>query len=167
LLRLLLLPKARALADTPLSAAIQDAIWIVPVVQCVHIVAVAGLIGAVLMLDLKILGFAGRSQSLKDAARRFAPSIWWCAAVAAATGAVMIVAEPVRDLINTAFWSKMLALLTGLAITFAFQARGGELETTPRGRVVLRTGAIASLLVWAAAVLLGRLIAYAQLNLGA
>jgi hypothetical protein len=165
-----LLPWARTLADTPLSTAIQNALWIVPAVQCVHILAVAGIVGAVLMLDLRILGLAGASQSLDSAARRFTPWIWGCGAMALTTGLVMVIAEPVRDLINLAFWAKMSALLVGLAATAGFQralnSNGGAWEASPGGRTILRAGAIATLLIWSAVVVLGRLIAYAQIKLG-
>ncbi|NQE61483.1 DUF6644 family protein [Caulobacter sp. RHG1] len=165
-----ILSAARALADTPLSLAFQEALWLVPATQCLHILAVGLLVGSALMLNLRILGEAGASQTLLATSQRFTPWIWITAAVALATGLVMVIAEPVRDLVNLVFWSKMAAVLVGLGATLALQRlirrHGEKLDRAGAPRMLLRAAAVAVTGLWAGVVVLGRLIAYAQLKLG-
>ena len=54
------------LAESSLSVAIQTNPWVVPTVQSIHIVAIGGVVSAVLMIDLRVLGWAGRDQSLTE-----------------------------------------------------------------------------------------------------
>ena len=157
---------ANWLAKAGASQAIQEHAWIIPVVQCVHIVAIAVVMGSVLMTNLRILEIAGRSQTMTSTARRFMPWLWWGLAIAAVTGIVMIVGEPVRELVNPAFWSKMTLLALSLGAAALFQAtlthRLAFWERTSAERKFTRILAVASLLVWVGIVILGRWIAYAQ-----
>ena len=82
------------LEQTALSQAI------VPAVQTVHIVAIATVIGAVLMLNLRLLGLVGLDQPVARFSARFLPVIWWTLPVLLVTGAVMIIADPARSLKN-------------------------------------------------------------------
>ena len=52
---------------------IQTHEWIIPTVQSVHIVAIGIVLASVFMIDLRILGVAGRDQSLVDTTARFGP----------------------------------------------------------------------------------------------
>ncbi len=54
------------LAATPISQLIQNAFWVIPTVQTVHIVSIAIVMTSMAMLDLRLIGVAGRRQSLTD-----------------------------------------------------------------------------------------------------
>lgn len=154
------------LAGTSASQFIQENLWVVPTIQTVHILAVAMVMGSVLMLELRILGVAARSQTLGQTARRYTPWIWAALSVLLATGGVMIVGEPVRELMNVVFWSKMgLVVLAALA-TLAFQRvvlrAATDADPSPGARRGLSFAALLTLLVWFAIIILGRWIAYAQ-----
>ena len=88
-------PFALWLSSTPPSVFIQEHnAWTIPTMQSVHIVGIALVMGSALMLQLRILGWAGRDQTLQQAVRRFGPwlsaSLW----LMLATGALMIVGQP-------------------------------------------------------------------------
>ena len=61
------------LEQTALSQANQSTAWIVPAVQTVHIVAIATVIGAVLMLNLRLLGLVSRDQPIGRPPRASCP----------------------------------------------------------------------------------------------
>ena len=62
---------------TPLSQAIQNAPWVVPTVQTVHILAIAALMASMLMINLRLVNWVGRDQPLAQVSQRFCPVIWW------------------------------------------------------------------------------------------
>jgi hypothetical protein len=131
------------LAQTPLSTAIQVNEWVIPTVQSIHIVAIGVVLGSVLMVTLRVLGLAAREQSLADTHARFAPWMWTGLTVLLATGLVMIVGEPARQLLTLSFWLKMALVILVVLVR----------PRTPAPAFLM-------LLVWLAIVVLGRLIAY-------
>jgi len=150
--------------QTPLSQAIQVANWVVPVVQTVHILAIAVVASSVLMIDLRLIGVVWADRSMKDVSSRFLPFVWWPLLILFATGAVMIIGEPARSLKNPAFQLKMMLLVAALVATgliHFFQRRNTEFGDLSRGpRVAAVTVAIVSLLLWSAIIFAGRWIAY-------
>lgn len=153
------------LAATPASQFLQTTEWIVPAVQSVHILSIAVVISAVLMVHLHTLGFAMRSQSSALLAARFLPGLWWALVVLLLSGATLIVAEPERSLQSPMFQLKMLLLIVAITLTLLYQLPlrkdPAYWTKTPMRRTNSMAVAIASLLVWVGIVFAGRWIAYA------
>jgi len=135
------------LEQTSLSQAIQSTGWVVPAVQTIHILAIAVVLSAVLMLNLRLLGIVGSDQPLARVTSRFRPVIWWTLPILLATGVVMIIGEPARSLANSVFQLKMLLLLAAIAVTASFHRHS-------------RILALLSLSLWVGIVFAGRWIAY-------
>src|SRR5579884_3060591 len=95
------------LAATPVSLFIQTTDWIIPTVQTVHILCIAVVISAALMVHLHTLGLAMRSQASVVLTRRFLPWTWGALLLLLLTGAILVVAEPGRSLPNPVFQLKM------------------------------------------------------------
>ena len=109
------------LSQTPLSNLIQTVEWIIPMVQSVHIVCIAIVMGSVSLIDLRLLNITGRSQSISSMTTRLLPWVWSALVILLITGALLAIAEPVRSLENPAFQAKMLMLLCVGTLTFFFQ----------------------------------------------
>ena len=77
------------LSQTPMSLAIQTHEWAIPSIQSIHIVAIGIVLTSVFMMDLRILGWAGRDQSLLETAARFGPWLSGALCVLLATGLLM------------------------------------------------------------------------------
>jgi hypothetical protein len=154
---------AQWLASTPASAGIQRALWLIPLLQSVHILAIAMVLSSVAMIDLRILG-VGRSQTMAQTARRFVPWLWTGLVVLAATGLALIVGEPKRSLPNSAFQLKMILLALAIALTLVFQLSLRRTTTfweeKRPGRTVTVVLAIATFVLWCAIAVAGRWIAY-------
>lgn len=152
------------LASTRVSTIIQDVSWIIPAVQTVHIACIAVLIGSVVMLDMRMFGIAGRGDSIVVTAKRLLPWIWWPLPVFLATGLVLIVAEPSRELENSTFYYKMILLVGAMIATGVLQATVRHDPAFWEGSRI-RSGAakglaLVSLALFVAIVFAGRLIAY-------
>lgn len=152
------------LSNTPISMAIQDAFWVIPTVQTVHIVSIAVVMASMAMLDLRLVGIFGRGQSVDTVAHRFLPWVWSAVLVLLATGSILIIGEPGRELLNAMFWLKMSMLACVLVITGTFQylLRSNGSAFWERRRLTAATVGIVSLLLWVSIVGAGRWIAYVE-----
>lgn len=154
------------LSSTPLSQAIQITDWVIPAVQTLHILAVAAVIAAILMVDLRFMGFIARNQSIAAVANRYLPTVWYALPVLLASGATLIIAEPARSLQNPVFWLKMCLLILAAGGTLLCQLplrkHLGYWEESESRRRKARLIGFLSLPLWIAIVFAGRWIAYVQ-----
>ena len=152
------------LSQTSISLAIQTHDWVIPTVQSVHIVAIGVVLASVFMIDLRILGLAGRDQSLTETTGRFGPWLSGALCVLLATGVLMVIGEPARELLAFSFWLKMFLVAVGTVTAAVFQIslRRNEIEweESVAKRRATKWLALATLLIWVCIVILGRLIAY-------
>ena len=137
----------------------------IPSFQSIHILAIAVLFGSTLMVNLRILGFAGGGHSVEATYRRFIPWMWSGLAALIVTGIILLVSEPVRNMVNPFFWIKMTTLLVTILVTFWFQsavrARLKNWDRVTEGKGAIRTGAWALIVLWCLVMAGGRWIAYA------
>jgi uncharacterized membrane protein SirB2 len=154
------------LSLTPVSMLFQTVEWVIPMVQSVHILAIAIVMSSVIMVDLRLMGLMGHSQSISGLTRRFIPWVWWSLVVLLLTGLVLITAEPRRDLLNPVFQVKMVLVVAAIVVTAIFQEtvrRNMEFwDLNPSRRMGAWATAVISLLLWSAIVGCGRWIAYVE-----
>jgi hypothetical protein len=152
------------LSGTSVSLYIQTAGWVIPTMQIIHIFAIATVLGASVILQLRVLGLAGFSSSTSDTVKAFVPWIWSALPVLAVTGSILIIGEPDRALGSglEVFVTKMVALTVASALTLALQirTRRGASGDSPIESPLMRATAIATLLCWVVVATAGRWIAY-------
>jgi uncharacterized membrane protein len=152
------------LGKTPVSDVIQNVTWIIPLVQTIHILSVSIVLSSIGMLDLRLLGVAGRRVSISGMAERFLPWIWGALVVLLISGVILIVGEPSRDLPNVIFQLKMALLAAVLVVTVAFQhtvRRDANFwDLSPAHRHSAKVTAGISIALWVAIAVCGRFIAY-------
>ena len=137
-------------------------VWMIPVIQSLHIVGIGIAVGSTLMMTLRVLGWAGMDQTVLAIQRRFGPWLTGALCLLLASGGLLIVAEPVRELVTFSFWLKMVfvAVLTVLAAVFQASVRQREWEPALVRRRSVRLTAILIFLLLGCIIVLGRLIAY-------
>jgi hypothetical protein len=153
------------LATTSPSVFIQEHnAWTIPAIQSVHIVGIALVMGSVLMIGLRILGWTWTDQTLQQTTRRFGPWLTGSLWLLLATGLLLIVGEPVRELVTFSFWLKMALVAAGalVAVTFQRTLRRHERqwEDDLVHRASIKALAVFTFLIWVCIIFLGRLIAY-------
>lgn len=138
--------------------------WMIPVIQSLHIIGIGIAVGSTLMMALRVLGWVGTDQTLLATQARFGPWLTGALCLLLASGGLLVVAEPVRELVTFSFWLKMafVASLTVLAVAFQVSVRKQEQrwEQTLVSRPAVRLTAILVFVVLGCIILLGRLIAY-------
>jgi hypothetical protein len=121
-------------------------------------------LGSVFMIDLRVLGWAGMDQTLRQTTTRFGPWLTTALCVLLATGVLMVIGEPVRELVTFSFWLKMVFVAVGTLIAAIFQIalRNHEQkwEETLVNRRSIKCLAVLTFLIWVCIIILGRLIAY-------
>jgi hypothetical protein len=156
---------AEWLSTTFLSVFIQQHNgWVIPAIQSTHIVGIGVALGSVFMINLRVLGWAGMDQTLRQITSRFGPWLTGALCVLLATGALMVIGEPVRELVTFSFWLKMFLLSIGTLVAAIFQItlrKNEQLwEETLVHRGYIKCLAVVTFLVWVGIIILGRLIAY-------
>lgn len=134
--------------------------WLYPVGQILHFVGLSFMIGAVLLADLRLLGFLPRLPV--RVALSAVPVAIAGFAVNAITGLAFFTSDPYRFWFDAAFRYKMLAIalagLNALLFTVIEQPRlfGGARGSEPG--MLGKACAGASLMLWCAVIVLGRLL---------
>jgi hypothetical protein len=152
------------LVATSLSRTFQDWTWFVPMVQTVHILCIAVVLTSIGMTDLKLLGLPIGTQPLAEMVSQSMPWVWTGLCVLLATGVLLTITEPARELLNIAFRTKMVLVLVLIAalsiIQSGLRARPDYWTLSPRRRLAGRSVGAASLLLGVCIVVAGRWIAY-------
>jgi cytochrome bd-type quinol oxidase subunit 2 len=115
------------------------------------------------MIVLRILGRAGTDQTLRQTTDRFGPWLIGALCLQLVTGIVLIIAEPVRELVNFSFWTKMVFVAVATVISCIFLVAVPKHEQqweTLANRKSIKSLAILTLVIFLCVIVLGRLIAY-------
>lgn len=142
---------------TAIGTAVRESIWLFPVIQCVHLLALALLGGTVLVVDLRLLGFGLRDQPIPELARMVNPWLSGSLAMMIASGIPMFLSESLKCYYSPPFWYKIGLLV--LAIAFAYTIRRRVLATCSRPIQCRLTGLV-SLALWFGVGFSGRWIAF-------
>ncbi|MBZ2209513.1 hypothetical protein I4X03_019780 [Massilia sp. R798] len=134
-----------------------------PIVEIVHIVGFAVLVGSVAMFDLRVLGFA-RALPLKALGRHLLPWALASLALIVPAGFMMFSAHP-HDFAGSTVFQLKLALIAAAGVNAAIFHAGpyrgavGWNDGAP-APLAAKAHAAASLLIWIAVISCGRLLAY-------
>jgi len=142
----------------PASQYIGSSLWIFPVVQAFHLVAVALFLGAILMINLRMLGAGFKEQPLAKVARDARPWIMWGFLFIFVTGLPQLMQNASREYYSEYFWMKMEFLAAGLVLTAITLAYMSKRVNETRTGVGAKLVGLLALGVWAGVVIPARLI---------
>jgi hypothetical protein len=130
-------------------------IYLGPVVNLIHLLSMVLFMGALLIVDLRLLG-TGLRQPLRDVARDARP--WLLAGLAGLvlTGVPQLMDRALGQYVNSTFWMKMWLLAFGLIWTFTVR-RAAIQRGEATGAFPKLVGAV-SMVTWLGVASLARLI---------
>ncbi len=134
---------------------LRESAWLYPILEIVHIVGIAMLLGNLVAFEARVLG-AGKTLDLRALARLALPLSLLGFLLAAASGLTMFATQALELLENPAFKWKMLFLLIAGGNAAWFHGRG----SMHRIDMIAKLQVIGSFIVWIAVLSCGRLIAY-------
>ncbi|MGE0865400.1 MAG: DUF6644 family protein [Vicinamibacterales bacterium] len=143
-----------------LGQAVVGSNWLFPVIESVHLLALALLGGAIFLVDLRLLGLGLKDRPVSELARDARP--WLLAALAGMilTGVPLFLSEPIKCYYSTAFWIKMTTLPIALLFAFTVRARvtrSGAVQNSARRQQLV--GAL-SIALWFTVAAAGRWIGF-------
>jgi uncharacterized protein DUF6644 len=145
--------------SSPPLVAMRSSPWLFPLIASLHLMGLALIGGAVLLGDLRLLGF-GLTRQPMAAVRRDAER-WLIAGlfVMVPTGILQFMCFATKYYYLKFFWVKMASLLLVIAFTFTVRRRiVAKADEMPRGRTQL--AALVSLCLWVTVALGGRWIGF-------
>lgn len=153
---------AVALEQSGLAFTIRDAVWIYPLANVLHVLAMGLLLGSIVLFDLRVLGF-GKGVATDRLARLALPLAIGALCLAAPTGFILFTAEAPAYLRNPVFLTKMGLIVVALINIVVFHR--GAFRTMKEWAVTTappaaRLTAGVSLALWLCVVVAGRFIAY-------
>jgi hypothetical protein len=148
-------------ASGPAQAIAQSA-WAFPVIETVHVIAIAMVVGSIAAVDLRLLNIAWKERPAADVAGELLPWTWACFVVAAIAGVLMFISAATKYVTDLPFQLKMLLLVlagNNMLVFHFFVDRdaGSWTRDTPKAAKV---SAALSLAFWIAIVICGRLVSF-------
>lgn len=115
-------PFFESIDNTYIGSAVRDSNWLFPVIESVHVIGIVFLVGASVLLDLRLLhrGYL-QDQSLSRVWSLLWPVMWIAFGVMLATGTLMLLSESWQCYTSIAFRVKMgLLLAVGANVLFFY-----------------------------------------------
>ena len=150
-----------AIEHGSLGTAVRDSIWAFAAIEAVHLLALAVIGGAVLVVDLRLMGWGLKRQPVSQIARDAEPWLVGSLITMLATGyPLMASLAASKYYVNFAFQLKMVFLL--LAILFTFTVRRNIIyrDDSRINPWIARIVAIVSVLLWSGVGIMGRGIGF-------
>jgi hypothetical protein len=136
-------------------------IWAFPTVLVFHTIGLALLVGSNAVIDLSVLG-ASRTLPLPEL-RKLSRAMWIGFAISAVSGLTLFITDAIRKAGQTVFWVKMGLIVVAFVVTYLIRPVLSEEHPSAKTGMPLWAKALAltSLLLWAAVITFGRLMALA------
>ena len=145
------------LENLDLSQWVLASVWGYPILLTFHSLGLGLLVGLLLIIDLRVLGFA-KPLPLSEL-RRLMPWVWVGFTFNALSGVVLFMADARKDFYSNSFRWKMLSIVIGVLVAVYLNNKVLREDTTETPALA-RVLAAASLVSWTGAIVAGRLIAY-------
>src|ERR1700744_222078 len=101
----------KSLEDTGLASGIRDSLYLFPFLEAVHVMALSVVFGTIMIVDLRLLGFASTQRPFARMSSELLRITWSAFAVAAVTGTLMFMTNARVYTGNTSFRIKMVLLV--------------------------------------------------------
>ena len=131
-----------------LGEGIRESIWLFPVIEAFHLVGLGVVIGAVLMVDLRLLGAGLVKQPVAQLSAAVEPWLLGSLALMIASGTLLFLSEATKAYYSFPFWVKMTSLLLALLFTFTIRRRITRSGLTTDRPQLGRAIALISLSLW-------------------
>jgi hypothetical protein len=154
----------RAMQDTQVAIWVREA-WGYPFLLVLHSLGFAIVVGFLIVIDLRILGL-GREVPLPPL-RKLMLLVWSAFTVNTITGAMLFTSDAIKFFYSPAFRFKLLFIVAGVVLAAVMTStvlepaernQGVAMVVPMRAKVL----AAASIVLWIAAIGLGRYVAYEQ-----
>lgn len=150
--------------NLPLSEAIAVGAWWFPLLEAIHVIAVALVVGAIATLDLRLIYVSSRERSVSLMSAEVLPWVWGAFVLASISGGLLFMSAATRYGTNGPFLIKMaLLLLAGINMAVFHRLAWRRVHEWDQGRPPAWEARLAgglSLVFWLGVVFCGRWIGF-------
>jgi len=143
-----LLPFFQWCYQTPIGEGIRESTWLFPVIEAFHLIGLGLTAGAVLIVDLRLLGVGLRRQPVAQLAAATQPWLLGSLALMFSSGIPLFLSEATKCYYSPPFWVKMTSLFLVLLFTFTVLRRVTQMDLTSDRPQLGRVTALISLVLW-------------------
>jgi uncharacterized membrane protein YhdT len=136
-------------------------VWLFPVIESIHLVGLGVIAGAVIIVDMRLLGMGLRSQSVEQVAEDARPWLVGSLGLMFASGILLFLSEATKCYYSFPFWFKMSSLLLAIVFTFVVKSRVIRHRLDLRYPLLGKATALVSLGLWFGVAWGGRWIGFA------
>jgi hypothetical protein len=134
--------------------------WVFPVIATIHLMGLALIGGAVLIVDLRLLGWGLRGQPVAALAHDAERWLWRGLLVMVSTGILLFMCFATKYYWLTFFWVKMAALILVVAFTVSVRRRVAMARDADASPARCKLVALVSISLWTIVALGGRDIGF-------
>jgi hypothetical protein len=138
----------------------RSSIYLGPGVNLVHLLSMVTFMGALLMVDLRLLGTGLTNLPVKQVARSAHPWLITGLVGLVVTGIPALMATATQQYANKVFWFKMYVLLAAVIFTFTIRRQITRADDTRVNPVLGKVVGLLSIVLWMSLAAGGRLIMY-------
>src|SRR5580692_9165498 len=143
-----LLPFFQTCALPIFGEAIRNSTWLFPVIESFHLLGLGLTAGAVLVVDLRLLGVGLSKQPPAQLWAAVQPWLLGSVALMFISGTLLFLSESIKCYYSAAFWVKMTSLFLVLIFTFTFRRYAMRTGLITERPLLGRFTAIISLALW-------------------
>ena len=141
-----------------LALIFQSAVWYSPLIQVVHLVAVAVFAGSLLVVDLRLLGTGLTSTPVRQVAQDAQPWLVGGLIALAITGTPTMASTAIKQYYSPFWWWKMEMLALGLVFIFTIRRQLLQSEAAEEGGLWPKVVALVSISLFLGVTIGARLI---------
>jgi len=143
-----LLPFFQWCYQTAIGEAIRDSTWLFPLIEAFHLLGLGLTVGAVLIVDLRLLGVGLIKQPVAQLSSDAQPWLLGGLTLMFASGIPLFLSEAEKCYYSFPFWVKMTSLALVLVFTFTVRRRVTRTGPPPDRLPLGRLTALISLGLW-------------------
>jgi hypothetical protein len=145
---------------TWLGTAVRDHVLAFPIIETFHLLALAVLLGTVLIVNLRAFGLGARRSSYSQIASELEPWMLVSLAVLIVSGIPMAMSEPMKCYESWSFPIKMILLMVAVLWHFTIQRRWTTPDAVRLTPIKSKMAACLSILLWMGIGVAGKGIPY-------
>jgi uncharacterized protein DUF6644 len=145
---------------TWVGIALRQSLWLFPLVETIHLLALSLFLGTIGILGLRVFGLAMRQQKIPQFAGDLAPWTIGSLCVAVLSGWCLFASEAFKCYDSIPFRIKMVCLFLAVLYHFTIYRKVTRSETSRVTTGRARLAAVISLLLWFSVGLAGRAIGF-------
>jgi hypothetical protein len=145
---------------TVIGTTVRESIWLFPIIEVVHLVGLAVLGGAILLVDLRLLGIGLHDVPVSSLARSARPWLLVSLALTIGSGLLLFLSEALKCYENPAFWLKVGFLILALLFAGVVRPRFTRDVTAGPLRLGARLAGAVSVFLWTGVAAAGRGIGF-------